>query len=722
MYETQFGLSAPPFQLSPDPAFYFDSKGHSHALAYLKFGAYQGEGFIVVTGDIGAGKTTLVRTLLGDLNPEQVVAAQVVSTQLESGDLLRSIATAFGIPNAASTKSQLISTLEAFLLQVAASGRRALLVIDEAQNLAPEAIEEMRMLSNFQLENQALLQSFLVGQPELRRLLESKSMEQFRQRVIASCHLGPMDHVETRAYVEHRLHHVGWQDRPHFDEAAFEAIHRWTGGIPRRINLLCNRLLLAAYLGGEETVSQATVDNVASELHGEVGEARVAPIEGLGRNDYLGHLRAANLPVLDREVRVVADPESAAIVRRIHAEEATSGQSLICIVDTPLAFMKACALSIELAQVPELPPVLVVNPGTEIAVAPLSEVAQALEPPPMEVHLGVSGSGYVDVMAAATRRFAAIMEEFRPLAVFSQGNGDGALACSLAASKARIPVLRLDAGQRKGEGKDIDELNNVVMDRLADVLCTNRLTAHYTLNREGIASGRVYCFGSLMSNVTHALRPHFSTPQLTLKRLGAPRRLLDPAGRYILATAQYQAQAGHPTDGIAGMVATLGLLRGVAPVIWVVREDTQAAITAAGLDHRLKESAVFVIPPQGYLDALGILGKAACVVVGAQHLYTEEAAAMGVPIVGVGCPAMAVSRVDDGAGVSFARDTDHAMRLIHEAVMSEPDADVPEYWDGGPAARLAEHLRHWLPRHAVTIEAMSGRSTVGAQVQATGGT
>ena len=274
MYESHFGFTGSPFQLNPDPSFYFDSRGHSNALAYLKFGAHQGEGFIVVTGEIGAGKTTLVRTLLEGLNPEQVVAAQVVSTQLESSELLQAILMAFGVPSSSTSKAHLIASLEAFLTALAAKGRRALLIIDEAQNLKHEAVEELRMLSNFQLGKYGLLQSFLVGQPELRGLLQSKSMEQLRQRVIASCHLGPLDEAETRAYVEHRLKCVGWKgSSPTFAPGALDNLYRWTGGVPRKINRLCNRMLLGAFLSNSNAISAALVDETAAELRSEIGEA-----------------------------------------------------------------------------------------------------------------------------------------------------------------------------------------------------------------------------------------------------------------------------------------------------------------------------------------------------------------------------------------------------------------------------------------------------------------
>ena len=285
MYEAHFGFTGSPFQLNPDPAFYFDSRGHSNALAYLKFGAHQGEGFIVVTGEIGAGKTTLVRTLLEGLNPDQVVAAQVVSTQLESSELLQAILMAFGVPSSSTSKAHLIANLEGFLTALAAKGRRALLIIDEAQNLRHEAVEELRMLSNFQLGKYGLLQSFLVGQPELRGLLQSKSMEQLRQRVIASCHLGPLDPPETRAYVEHRLKRVGWKNTsPAFGADALDRVYHWTGGVPRKINRLCNRVLLGAFLANANTVTFAMIDESALELRSEIGEALVdkPPFEPAG--------------------------------------------------------------------------------------------------------------------------------------------------------------------------------------------------------------------------------------------------------------------------------------------------------------------------------------------------------------------------------------------------------------------------------------------------------
>ena len=271
MYEAYFGLTGKPFQLNPDPSFYFASRGHQRAFAYLEYGLYQNEGFIVITGEIGAGKTTILRNLLGQLDPTKVAAAQIVSTQLDADDLLRAVGAAFGLPVRDLDKAMLLASLEAFLCQLATERKRALLVVDEAQNLTQRAMEELRMLSNFQLGDQALLQSFLVGQPELRDTMHGPQMQQLRQRVIASYHLGPMDAGDTRGYIEHRLKHVGWKNDPSISDEAHQAIYAFTGGLPRRINTLCNRLLLAAFLGEQHAIGGGDVDQIAREIGEEIG-------------------------------------------------------------------------------------------------------------------------------------------------------------------------------------------------------------------------------------------------------------------------------------------------------------------------------------------------------------------------------------------------------------------------------------------------------------------
>jgi putative secretion ATPase (PEP-CTERM system associated) len=276
MYEDFYKFTGKPFQLNPDPAFFFGSKGHSKAYAYLKYGVYQGEGFIVISGEIGAGKTTLVRALLEELDSETVVAAQLVSTQLEADDLLRAVATSFSIP-LQPDKSQLLTAIEAYLTQLVVEGKRALLLVDEAQNLTPRALEELRMLSNFQIGERGLLQSFLVGQPELRNILRAPSLTQLRQRILTSYHLGPMEEPETRAYIEHRLHHVGWESDPQIEDDVYKLVHQATGGLPRKINTLCNRLLLSSFLAEKHLITVSDVQQIIKEFASELTMSETTP-------------------------------------------------------------------------------------------------------------------------------------------------------------------------------------------------------------------------------------------------------------------------------------------------------------------------------------------------------------------------------------------------------------------------------------------------------------
>ncbi len=269
MYESFYKLSAKPFQLSPDPRFFFGSKGHKRAMSYLRYGLSQGEGFIIITGGVGTGKTTLVRALFEDLAKENVVAAQLVTTHLEADDTLRMVAASFGLAHEGASKASILKNLETFLLARAREGKRVLLVIDEAQSLPVGSLEELRMLSNFQEDGRALLQSFLLGQEEFKATLQLDGLEQLRQRVIAAYHLDPLAVEESREYIEHRLRLVGWNCDPEFTAAAYGEIYAHTMGVPRKINTFCDRLLLFGYLEELHQLDVQQVREVIAELQQE---------------------------------------------------------------------------------------------------------------------------------------------------------------------------------------------------------------------------------------------------------------------------------------------------------------------------------------------------------------------------------------------------------------------------------------------------------------------
>jgi len=269
MYESYYGLNSKPFQLTPDPEFFFASKLHKRAMSYLQYGLSQAEGFIVITGDIGTGKTTIANSLLNEIEAD-IYAAQIVTPKLSPDEIVKMVAAKFGIDTTGKTKTDLLEALQRFLEQLAATGKRALLLVDEAQNLPLETIEELRMLSNFQQNGKPLLQSFLLGQAELQAILRAPNMEQFRQRIVASCHLAPLNYEETCAYINYRLEHAGREGTSLFDEDAFKAIHKFTTGVPRKINTLMDRVLLYGYLEELKTFNKEDIDQVIEEVQAEM--------------------------------------------------------------------------------------------------------------------------------------------------------------------------------------------------------------------------------------------------------------------------------------------------------------------------------------------------------------------------------------------------------------------------------------------------------------------
>ncbi len=278
MYDTFYGLNGRPFQLTPDPHYYFESLTHRKALSYLGYGLAQGEGFIVITGDVGAGKTTLVSHLMATIDKARLTAANIVTTKLDSEDIVRVAANHFDIDTDHMDKAQLLSAFEEFLHAEARAGRRCLLIVDESQNLPAGALEELRMLSNFQLGGQALLQIFLLGQPEFRDMLQnSNQLEQLRQRVIAHHHLDPMSADEIEPYITHRLSKSGWSGRPKITSSVFRMLYAETDGVPRKINALMSRILLMGSIEHAEMIDQAMVERVLADLKGEDVEIAAPP-------------------------------------------------------------------------------------------------------------------------------------------------------------------------------------------------------------------------------------------------------------------------------------------------------------------------------------------------------------------------------------------------------------------------------------------------------------
>lgn len=271
MYRDFYGLTEKPFGLTPDPRFVYLSENHSEVFVHLWYGLHHGGGFIALTGEVGTGKTTMLRILLSRLDPAKWRSALIFNPALTVDSLLKEVLREFGLPCGGDDHSRRVRTLTAFLLRENAAGRSALLVLDEAQNLLPEVLEEIRLLSNLETESRKLLHIVLAGQPELNRLLRQPGMRQLNQRISVRYHLRGMDVADTCSYIRHRLMRAGADPAPAFSVGALRVIHRLSGGVPRLVNQICDRCLLIGFTSERPSVSRSMVRAAWRELRMGVG-------------------------------------------------------------------------------------------------------------------------------------------------------------------------------------------------------------------------------------------------------------------------------------------------------------------------------------------------------------------------------------------------------------------------------------------------------------------
>lgn len=334
MYTEFYNLKGQPFQLTPDHRFLYYSQPHQGLIAEIVDGLDRGDQLTVITGEVGAGKTTLINFLLSEIKDRHLIAAKLVTTHLEAESLLRLIATAFGVRGEASDGTSVFANIEAFLVESRKAGKKPLLVIDEVQNLASSSFEQLHALSKIQASGKPVLQILLVGQPQFRGILASERLAQIRQSIDASHHVQPLSAEDTRKYIEHRLKYVGWRDDPSFPEEAFQTIFEATGGVPRVVNLLCDRLLLFGFLEQRHRFEAADVENVVNEL-GEEGSLPVLarPIQPLPppyAADASGHLGAPDLQAIVRRVsnlRNELESEEAKLKAALARSSTTTGES-----------------------------------------------------------------------------------------------------------------------------------------------------------------------------------------------------------------------------------------------------------------------------------------------------------------------------------------------------------------------------------------------------------
>ncbi|MDO3379987.1 ExeA family protein [Geoalkalibacter halelectricus] len=266
MYLDYYGLKEKPFTITPNPKFIFLSKNHKEVFAHLLYGVQNQAGFVVVTGEVGTGKTTVLRTLLGELQEDHYRLAFIFNPCLSATELLRNINREFGIADGPDNNSDLLRALNEFLLEQRGAGRTVVLVIDEAQNLEPAVLEQIRLLSNLETETDKLIQIVLVGQPELKDILARSDLRQLNQRITVRYHLKPMDFTDTSDYISHRLRIAGGTQQRVFGDSALKKIFSFSKGYPRLINILCDRALLVGYAEGCREIDTHMVQTAIGEL------------------------------------------------------------------------------------------------------------------------------------------------------------------------------------------------------------------------------------------------------------------------------------------------------------------------------------------------------------------------------------------------------------------------------------------------------------------------
>lgn len=726
MYERHFGISGPPFQLSPDPNFYFDSQGHHVALEALRRGLGEASGFVVVSGEIGAGKTTLMRTLLAELDSTALVVGQVLSTQLEAADLLRAVALSFGIRVDSPAPEDVERALQSFLLALAKDGRRAVLIVDEAQNLDRSAFHWLLSLEKGHSPTRIPMKVCLIGQPELRDIVNSGDHIELRARVAVQCHLGPLGPGETGAYIRHRLERVGWKGTPSFEPGSFEEIHRWTGGIPRRINLLCNRLMLSRFLGDSTRIDAAAVEQTATELRAEIGDSSPVPppVPATAPSAAAAPAPAPAmvLPVLEEEVPAAPAAAAAPVVTAtatpvvdveldvdVEVEPASDrpqpampalrqgGESrpLLCVVGGQGEHVKAAALMHAFAAQAGLPVTLLVRCYANSAFERHRQMFDGLDVAGRLVSLGIAGGTYAGRAAELMKRFEFVVDHCQPAAVIVFDGSDAALSCGLVASRKGLPVLHVGAGLRSGTTTDAADITRRLADQLSDVLYTTESQANQQLAQEGVAADRIRFVGNTLADALQlALRTKLAVPN-PRERLGLPANLLNDRNGYGVVVLDGSANVGDRQT----LSELINILRAVAhdvPLIWPMHTRTRELLAKFKLDAVVASERIATLPSQSYPSLVQLMSNATCVLTDSWNVQ-EESTVLGVPCLTLGVGQDRPLTTTVGSNQVVGRNKALATRAVWDCIFNGGKRGrAPDLWDGQAAERIAQHMAAFL--------------------------
>ena len=663
MLAPPFGMDGLPFQLSPDPDFYFDSHGHHRVLAALRRGFSEASGFTLMSGEIGAGKTTAVRAVLRELKPEYFVVAQIVSTQLDSEELLRSISIGFGLSPAREGALALTAGLRSFLAHLRTQRRRAVLVIDEAQNLHSNALDELVGLAMRGAPGGRGMQVCLVGQPELQSMMNTADRLAVREQICVSCHLGPLEREETGPYVEHRLRKVGWKGGPTFNVGAMDEIYRWTGGIPRRINMLCSRAMVARAPGDETLIDARGVAKVARDQRNEIGETGPEP-------PPLPHAST-------RHALPVATPPR---------------RPVLFIVASLVGHARAAALMAAMAQRVGPPPIRLVRLHDDDALALSGILFDGLDLNHSPITLGCTEAAKEARRAEVERKFKQVVDKASPKAAVVFDGGDEALGCATIARSRGIPVVRVGTSLPLESPGAAGAGGREAIEELADLCYPSGEQARDALADQGVPAACLHCAGNLLIDAVQIALRALRDPMQT----GAFHRMVVPFssddGRYAVVLLENPKHIADRQSVVALIAFLRRISRSIALVL-LMRSDAKREFDKHLLPREMFGERICHLPGQAYANQVELLRNAVCVLTDSRDCC-EEATALSTPCLAIGVRAGPAGLAPGGTATIGAK----ARAAAWATWPCGDDGDLPAPQDGLSGARIAEHLCAWL-RH-----------------------